>query len=250
MDAQAPPAIDLREADPGDDDNPPAPLSNPPPDHKLTSFHYDSLDDLTDDLHEWAAQALFGVYKMRTLNVVKDFGATRVDFGCLKGPARVASQSVGLRSATTAKRDCPWEATAKALLSTGRKWSFAIKPGRENHNHPPFESSDDISLARRFNATQKAFIDNYTDRPAISNREIAHALRKQFPGIIFTKRQLRNTMYILRKNKLDGYNPFQATMKMLNERGVYHTVLWSVQDPNKPEGLFWTEPWCEQQWKM
>ncbi|KAK4098275.1 hypothetical protein N658DRAFT_413712, partial [Parathielavia hyrcaniae] len=31
------------------------PLTNPPPDHKLLNQHYDSLDELVDDLHEWGA---------------------------------------------------------------------------------------------------------------------------------------------------------------------------------------------------
>ncbi len=33
------------------------PLSNPQADHKLLTPQYDSLDELVDDLHEWAAQA-------------------------------------------------------------------------------------------------------------------------------------------------------------------------------------------------
>ncbi|KAK3933563.1 hypothetical protein QBC46DRAFT_359576, partial [Diplogelasinospora grovesii] len=65
-----------------DDASPPPPLSNPPAGHNLVTLQYNTLDDLMDDLHEWSAQALFGVRKMRVANKVKDFGMTRVDISC------------------------------------------------------------------------------------------------------------------------------------------------------------------------
>ena len=66
----------------------PSPLSNPDVSYKLTNGKYDSLDDLLDDLYDYAAKAGFAVYKMRSNNYVKGFGATRVDLGCLKGKIR------------------------------------------------------------------------------------------------------------------------------------------------------------------
>ncbi|KAK0728800.1 hypothetical protein B0T26DRAFT_673273 [Lasiosphaeria miniovina] len=38
-------------------------------DHKLLNHKYGSLDNLIDDLHNWAASALFAIKKLRTANV-------------------------------------------------------------------------------------------------------------------------------------------------------------------------------------
>lgn len=104
-------------------------------------------------------------------------------------------------------------------------------------------------LKRRFTEEQKAYIATFVDRPGISNREVASSLRERFPGIIFTRRQVRNTRYKLRKAQLDGYTPFQATMKFLDEKGIHYKVLWSPEDQTKPLGLFWSPSWCAQEWK-
>ncbi|KAK4098655.1 hypothetical protein N658DRAFT_212632 [Parathielavia hyrcaniae] len=45
-------------------------------------------------------------------------------------------------------------------------------------------------------------------------------MRKRFPGIVFTQRQLRNRRHRLNKKLLTGYKPFQAVMKMLDERNI------------------------------
>ena len=63
----------------------PSPLSNPDVSYKLTNGKYDSLDDLLDDLHDYAVKAGFTVYKIRSNNYVKGFSATRVNLGYLKG---------------------------------------------------------------------------------------------------------------------------------------------------------------------
>ena len=90
---------------------------------------------------------------------------------------------------------------------------------------------------------------SFLNRPAIGNREIAHQLRDEFPGIIFSRRQLRNLRYTQRSATLDGYTDFQAAKKYLDDEAIHHTVLWSHNDNTKPEGLFWCPDWCQQQWQ-
>ena len=99
----------------------PAPLSNPDASHKLTSGEYDCLDDLLEDLHEHGVTAGFSVCKIRSNNYVKGFGPTRVDIGCGHGKMRAPrGQS---RNTSTTKKNCTWQAVAKALLVNGaRKW--------------------------------------------------------------------------------------------------------------------------------
>lgn len=96
------------------------PLSSPPPSHKLLTHHYDSLAELTDDLHNWGTQALFGIKKNHAANHIKGFGYTRVDFTCLRDKIR-PSESIAKRPSSTTKLSCGWQATAKALASNSRK---------------------------------------------------------------------------------------------------------------------------------
>ena len=182
----------------------PAPLSNPDASHKLTNGSYDSLDDLLDDLHDYGAMAGFAVYKIRASNYIKGFGASRVDLGCQKG--KIQASRAHSRNTSTTKRECTWQGTAKALLVNGaRKWTFHVRSGCESHVN---YAAEDFQRTRKFRAEHKAFVVQFLDRPTISNREIATELRRQFPGIIFTRCQLRNLRYRLRKKALDGYTPF------------------------------------------
>ncbi|KAK0706089.1 hypothetical protein B0T26DRAFT_679817 [Lasiosphaeria miniovina] len=70
---------------------------------------------------------------------------------------------------------------AKALAKDERKWTLHIV--NSTHNHPPAESR--ANLVGKFLPKHKAFVATYSDRPAISNREIARDLRTKFPGFVF-----------------------------------------------------------------
>ena len=235
------PTVDLtvpgyEDDDPLDPEPQTEPLSNPPLNHKLLNYQYDSLEDLVSDLHDWGAQARFGIKKARVANAVKGFGYTRVDFTCLKDKIRPTEAPAGRASSTT-KNNCPWGATAKALASNGRRWTLEIRSGYETYNYPPAEGREDIATLRRFKLEHVAVIALHVNHPAVTNRQLAETLRTQFPGILFTKKQLKNARQRLRKASEDGYTPFQATMKLLIERDIPHKVLWSASDSNKPEGL-------------
>lgn len=68
----------------------PAPLSNPDANHRPSHGQYDTLDDLLDDLHDYATLAGFAIHKKRSKNYVKGFRATRVDIGCYKGKVQAS----------------------------------------------------------------------------------------------------------------------------------------------------------------
>ncbi|GAB1316447.1 hypothetical protein MFIFM68171_06657 [Madurella fahalii] len=104
----------------------PQPLTNPPADHKLLTYKYDTIADVAKDLEEWGAQAGFGIRKARTNNNVKGFGYTRVDFACVRDQIR-PSDTIARRSSSTAKLNCSWQATAKALREHDCKWTLEIR---------------------------------------------------------------------------------------------------------------------------
>jgi hypothetical protein len=208
---------------------------------------YDSLDELVDDLHDWGAQALFGIRKLRVNNKVDSFGYTRVDFCCLKDKIR-PSESVAGRKTSTTKTGCSWQATAKALASNGRKWTLEIRDS--THNHTAAEGREDIPTLRKFKPEYIAFVATFVNRPAVTNRQLAEAIRNKFPAILFTRRQLCNLRHRLTKAASDGYTPFQGTMKLLDDKGVLYKVLWLAADPDKLEGLMWTDTFCKEQWAL
>jgi len=129
------------------------------------------------------------------------------------------------------------------LARDGRKWSFQVKDGHDTHNHPPAEDHTDKRV--KWKTEHKSFVLSFLDQPAISNREIARQMRHEFPGIIFNRRQLRNLRAKQRKASLEGYTDFQSAKKYLDDEAIDHTVLWSLEDPLKPEGLFWCPDWCQ-----
>jgi len=133
------------------------------------------------------------------------------------------------------------------LASNHRKWTFQVKEGHTTHNHPAAEDHTDLRL--KWKTEHKAFVLSFLNQPAVSNREIARQLRDEFPGIIFNRRQLRNLRGSQRKATLEGYPDFQAAKRYLDDESIHHTVLWSPNDPTKPEGLFWCPEWCQQQWQ-
>ena len=178
---------------------------------------------------------------MRSVNKHKDFGYTRIDYGCAQDA--ITPSTARSRATNTTKRGCTWRAIAKALVSNGRCWTVEIRQGCESHNH-------EVGIVkRRFSPEHKAFIAYYAERPAISTREIAKSLRDTFPSIIFTRRQVKNARYKLCKDLLNGYTPFQRVKKELDEKGIYHEVRWSPDDNTKPTALFWSTEWSAEEWK-
>ncbi|KAK0725679.1 hypothetical protein B0H67DRAFT_571132 [Lasiosphaeris hirsuta] len=85
----------------------------------------------------------------------------------------------------------------------------------------------------------------------IPSREIAKHLRERFPGIIFTTRQLKKLRHRLKKATHKGYTPFQATMALLDTRGITYEVKWEDPDTKtKPTGLFWSPSWSGEEWRL
>ena len=90
------------------------PFSNPPPGHRLLTHGYNSFEDLVAELNDYYAQARFSVIKLRSVNLVKGFGYSRVDFGCARG--KIRRSEAHSRRISTVKVGYTWEGSAKALL--------------------------------------------------------------------------------------------------------------------------------------
>ncbi|KAK0704555.1 hypothetical protein B0H67DRAFT_591639 [Lasiosphaeris hirsuta] len=128
------------------------------------------------------------------------------------------------RSTWTIKRGYARQASVRALTINGRKWTLYANSLGEHcqHNHPPEDSK--FPSSKRFGPEDIATVLSFLDQPAVSNREMATQLRKRDPKLVFTRRQLRNYRYRLRRQRLRGWTPTQATIRLLNERNIPHTI--------------------------
>ncbi|KAK5651107.1 hypothetical protein OQA88_13270 [Cercophora sp. LCS_1] len=200
-----------------------APLSNPLPDHPLMNSTYKTLEDLMQDLDAYGQRALFAVVKLKGQNPIKDFGPSRVELGCQKG--KIRASEAHSRTTTTSKRGCTWKAIAKALavnnVDGAWRWSTA-----STAITPLLLAFEETAATQRFRPEHKG--GNQRIRPQAGDTEP--------------------------KQALGGYTPSQALIKALDEEGIPHTVLWEAEAADgvgaatrRPEGLFWTYPWCEKQ---
>ena len=176
------------------DDEPPEPLSNPPPSYRLLTDQYNSLKALKSDLQDFAASAGFCVLKLRSNNYINSIGYTNVTFGCQRGAIRPL-KAVSCSTSTT-KIGCPWKATAKALAKNGRKWTLKINTNYDSHKS---HSGDSFNSRPHLSTEHKTFITTFTDRVGISNCKVITSLRDTFPRVLFTIRQIRNYQYKLWK---------------------------------------------------
>lgn len=227
----------------------------PPPNHPLFERRFDSYHDLFTTLKSLGDLSGYGIVKTRASNPLKGFpeGYTRFDLACVVGKER-NSKSEGVRKTSTKKQGCTWSASAVAALENKRKWTLRLATGYEKHNHEPADDAEAIPNAKKLGPEQKAFVSQFADQQGVSNRQIATQLRERFPEVPFARRDLENTRAKIRKDNLDGYTPFQAAMKYLDEQGVHYEVKWARSSANDPEGqvplaLFWSKPWCEKVWK-
>jgi hypothetical protein len=56
------------------------------------------------------------------------------------------------------------------------------------YNHPTAEGRKDIAVYQKFKLEYVAFIATFVNRPAVTNRQLAKAIRNKFPSILFTRK--------------------------------------------------------------
>ena len=227
---------------------PPQPFSNPPPNHQLLTHKYNTLNKLVAEFNKYYAQGSFSVIKFRSENKIKDFRYSRGVLKCQKGKVRT-SEAHSHGTSTSGVR-CPWIGIARALKENNRRQTFKV---RKDCQHHTFHNPEDFQKSKIFADEQVDFIKEYINRLTVRNCKLAVKIRKQFPGIIFTYRQLRNQQYRLRKKALKGYNPFPTTIQLLHKKEVSFKAKWAEPQNKgdirkKPKGLFQTTDLLMREW--
>lgn len=73
-------------------------------------------------------------------------------------------------------------------------------------------------------------------------------MRSQTEGTsYFRPKDIYNDRQMIRKSSLEGLTPTQQWVNLLQQQGLRHFIRYD--EDHKITAVFWTYPWCEEQWK-
>ncbi|OBS16902.1 hypothetical protein FPOA_12541 [Fusarium poae] len=155
----------------------------------------------------------------------------------------------GLRQRQSRKCGCKWLVIAEALEEG--KWLLRQHQDTEHHthNHPPSERSSAHPSHRRLTSPVRATIESTSRRVGIRARDVRAIVEEQHPDLPFTQRDIYNARALVNREKLAGYSPTAALIKLFDERQISYVVKWAPDEPDRLLGLVWTFPYCIRMWK-
>ena len=159
------------------------------------------------------------------------------------------SKGAGIRQRKSRKCGCQWKVIAEAL-EEGR-WLLREHDNREHsrHNHGPSLAPSAHPSHRRLNTAVKATIEATSRRVGIRARDVRAVVQEQHPETFLTRKDIYNARALITREKLDGYTPTSALIKLFDEGKIPYITKWADDEPNRLVGLVWTFPYCIQIWK-
>ena len=219
------------------------PIPNPPRDHALYNGQYATTQEAFDELLSFSYHNGFGIAKSRSLRKNPITGQCgRIDVICDRGASREARGHT--RRSTTMRRDCQW--TARLVKLANGNFQFSMPEPLHNHGQ-----SDDPSLHqchRKLSIEMQASIEAMLLNQHVVAQYIAKSLRRQFPNAAFQLLDVRNYIARYRRRQLGGLTPTQAFIMHLEDNRIKHIVRYHAAEPERVKSIFWTYPWCLEQW--
>ncbi|KAJ6439012.1 hypothetical protein O9K51_08416 [Purpureocillium lavendulum] len=83
---------------------------------------------------------------------------------------------------------------------------------------------------------------------AFAERGLA-VVHDEHPESSLTRKDIYNARARINRDKLNGYSPTAALVKLFDEMKLPYFVRWADDEPNRLVGLVWTFPYCLQMWK-
>jgi len=74
-------------------------------------------------------------------------------------------------------------------------------------------------------------------------------VEEQHPESSFTQRDIYNARALINREKLNGYTPTVALIKLFDDMEIPYLVKWADDQLNRLLGLVWTFPYGIQMWK-
>ncbi|KAH7471738.1 hypothetical protein FOMA001_g13153 [Fusarium oxysporum f. sp. matthiolae] len=86
-------------------------------------------------------------------------------------------------------------------------------------------------------------------RVGIRARDVRAVVQEQHPESIFTQRDIYNARALINRDKLSGYTPTAALIKLFDDLHIPYLAKLVDNEPSRLVGLVWTFPYCLQMWK-
>ncbi|KAJ6436185.1 mutator-like element [Purpureocillium lavendulum] len=129
------------------------------------------------------------------------------------------------------RRSLPWEDGLHHMVYSG-----VSSRRRSTYKHQPAESEQ--ADERQAALMMRMIRDLEVVEPA-----------EQHPETVFTRRDIYNARASINCDKLGGYTPTAALIKLFDENKIPYLVKWADNNSNRLVGLVWTFPYCLQMWK-
>ncbi|KAF6518277.1 hypothetical protein HZS61_002355 [Fusarium oxysporum f. sp. conglutinans] len=221
----------------------PGPIPNPP----IPGDPAPLAEALFDSVNLFAKENGFGIVRRNAYS----YKGRRIRYSlqCDRFGQPGASKGAGLRQRKSRKCGCKWMVIAEALEEG--KWLLRQHPNLEHsqHNHGPSITSSAHPSHRRLTTPVRATIESTSRRVGIRARDVRAVIEEQHPESSFTQRDIYNARALINREKLNGYTPTAALIKLLDEMEIPYLVKWADDQPNRLLGLVWTFPYCIQMWK-
>lgn len=102
---------------------------------------------------------------------------------------------------------------------------------------------------RRLTTPVKATIESASHRVGIRASDVAAIVEEQFPDTTLLRKDIYNARSLINREKLHGYTPTAALIKLFDEKNIPYIAKWADDDPDRLLGLVWTFPYRLQMWK-
>lgn len=122
-------------------------------------------------------------------------------------------------------------------------------PEHSQHNHERSIISSAHPSHRRLTPAVRATIESTSRRVGIRARDVRAIVKQQHPNAVCTQRDIYNARALINREKLDGYTPTAALIKLFDGMKIPYLVKWAAEQPNWLLGLVWTFPYCMQMWR-
>ncbi|RKK66565.1 hypothetical protein BFJ68_g18585, partial [Fusarium oxysporum] len=131
------------------------------------------------------------------------------------------------------------------------EWLLRQHPNPEHsqHNHGRSIRPSAHPSHRRLTTPIRATIESTSRRVGIRARDVRAVVQEQHPESTFTQRDIYNARALINRDKLNGYTPTAALIKLFDEMDVPYVVKWADDEPSRLVGLVWTFSYCLQMWK-
>ncbi|KAL6405570.1 hypothetical protein AUP68_11330 [Ilyonectria robusta] len=225
----------------------PSPIPDPIPNPPIPGDPAPSAEALFNSVNAFAKDNGFGIVRRNAYSYKGR--QIRFSFQCDRFGQPRAPRGAGLRQRKSRKCGCQWMVIAEALEYG--KWLLRQHPSPEHsqHNHRRSIKPSAHPSHRRLTSPVRTTIESTSRRIGIRARDVRAVVEEQHPESQFTQRDIYNARALINRDKLNGYAPTAALIKLFDEMEVPYLVKWADDQPNRLLGLVWTFPYCFQMWK-